>query len=324
MATMKNPKISVIIGTFNCSRYLPEAIESVLAQTYSDYEIIVVDDGSTDNTNEVVIPFRDRVQYIWQENRGVGSARNTGMRRASGEYVVFLDADDLLLPDKLALQADYLDRNPDVDIVYSDGYRFQIDANGRETREQFSECGLLIKSLGASAESLRILVVQNAFPPVAAMARLGGILEIGGFDEEKCFTTMEDWDLWYRLALNHQFAYLDAVVAMYRNLPASKSKSRERRKTALPYFQSKIEHSPGFATLSVQDRARAHFFWGVMDLDINAPERALAQFRKAMQSDPRNFYAPVAYLLTRVIGSRAALFYHLKRRLFGTRRLPGL
>jgi glycosyltransferase involved in cell wall biosynthesis len=284
----------------------------------------VVDDGSTDNTNLVVATYSDHVQYICQENQGASGARNTGIRYAHGDYAVFLDADDLLLPDKLRLQATFLDQNPNVDIVYSDGYVFRINGKGLQERQLFSACGKLIKSLGAPVESLRILVVQNAFPPIAAMVRLRCIREIGGFDDEKSLLTMEDWDLWYRLAMNHEFAYLDAVVALYRNLPTSKSKSRSRRKTAVPYLESKMERSPGFATLSTRARARVHFFWGVMDLENGEPQMAIARFRKAIQSDPRNFYASSAYLLTLLLGSRAAIFYKLKRRILGLRKLPGL
>jgi glycosyltransferase involved in cell wall biosynthesis len=89
------PKVSVIIPTYNSARYLPEAIESVLAQTYRDFEIVVIDDGSTDNTKEVVAPYLDRIIFLEVPNGGPAKARNRAIRKSSGEYVAFLDADDI-------------------------------------------------------------------------------------------------------------------------------------------------------------------------------------------------------------------------------------
>ena len=114
------PKVSVIIPAYNAARYLPEAIDSVLTQTYQDCEIILVDDGSTDDTAEVVSRYGTRVTYVQQSNQGVGAARNTGIDLARGDYLVFQDADDVLLPGKLEVQASFLDQHPDVDAVFSD------------------------------------------------------------------------------------------------------------------------------------------------------------------------------------------------------------
>ncbi len=321
---MGRPKVSVIIPTFNCAKYLPEAIESVLAQTYTDCEVIVMDDGSTDNTNQVVATYRDRVRYFYQENRGVGSARNTGIRYAQGDYVVFLDADDVLLPDKLETQASFLDQNANVDIVYSDGLLFRINSDGTEENRLLSASGLLNKSLGAPADSLAILAIENAFPPLVAMVRLRCVRDIGGFDEERSLMTLEDWDLWFRLAAKCQFAYLDSVLAKYRDWGGSTSKDWHRRKSAFLYMVPKFEATDSYANMPSRVKSRVLFFWGVMFLEYVEPQMAISRFKTAMQFDPGNLYARSAYLLTTVLGSRAVVFYHLKRRLFGTRKLPGL
>ena len=99
------PKVSVIIPTYNGAQYIKQAVDSVLAQTYDDYEIIVVDDGSTDDTAELLRPYGDRITYLYQENRKLPAARNTGIRTARGQYLAFLDSDNLFLPHKLAAQA---------------------------------------------------------------------------------------------------------------------------------------------------------------------------------------------------------------------------
>ena len=95
------PKVSVVIPTYNSSQFIVETLESVFAQTYKDYEIIVVDDGSTDNTKEVLQPYTSRIKYIYKENGGPASARNVGIKSAQGEYIAFLDSDDRWLPEKL-------------------------------------------------------------------------------------------------------------------------------------------------------------------------------------------------------------------------------
>ena len=109
--------ISVIIPTYNCGAFIKEALDSVFAQTYTDHEVIVVDDGSTDNTREVVGRFEDKVKYIHQENKGVSSARNTGIRNAGGRFMAFLDADDVWLPDKLELQMRAMSESDSIGIV---------------------------------------------------------------------------------------------------------------------------------------------------------------------------------------------------------------
>src|SRR5918996_212462 len=117
-------KVSVVIPTYNYGRYLPEAVESVLHQTFPDLEVIVVDDGSTDDTRELIGRFGDKVCYIYQRNQGLPAARNTGIRAARGEYVGFLDSDDLWLPGKLALQVPRLDSRQAVGLVYADALFF--------------------------------------------------------------------------------------------------------------------------------------------------------------------------------------------------------
>ncbi|HEY9623084.1 MAG TPA: glycosyltransferase family A protein [Crinalium sp.] len=122
------PRVSVIIPAYNGDRYIAETIESVLHQTYSDYKIIVIDDGSKDNTRQAVEPYLQRLRYIYQENQGVAAARNHGLRLAQGEFIAFLDQDDVLRPDKLAAQVAYLDANPQIGMVHSGWQR--IDHRG--------------------------------------------------------------------------------------------------------------------------------------------------------------------------------------------------
>jgi glycosyltransferase involved in cell wall biosynthesis len=122
--------ISAIITTFNCETYLGQAIESILNQTVAADEIIVVDDGSSDGSAELVRRYGSRVLYLWQSNRGPGAARNLGIRVAQGELLAFLDSDDLWLPRKLELQMAALDRDPDIDLVFGQMVQFRDDEPG--------------------------------------------------------------------------------------------------------------------------------------------------------------------------------------------------
>jgi glycosyltransferase involved in cell wall biosynthesis len=114
------PRVSVVIPTYNCERFLERAIRSVLAQTYRDYELIIVDDGSTDGTQSVVAGYGDAVRYMYHPNQGASAARNSAISQATGEFIAYLDADDLWSPNKLALQVEYLDEHPTCGFVHTE------------------------------------------------------------------------------------------------------------------------------------------------------------------------------------------------------------
>ena len=119
------PKVSVNIPVYNGKEYIRETLESVLKQTYSDFEIIIIDDGSTDETSQIIKEYNDpRIKYFFQENQGIGKARNAAIRKSGGEYIAFLDQDDLWLPDKLAEQITFIEKRSDLGLVFSDSIFF--------------------------------------------------------------------------------------------------------------------------------------------------------------------------------------------------------
>ena len=118
----ETPQISVIIPAYNCDRYVEQAVESVINQTYPADEIIIIDDGSQDNTRQVLQPYSNYIHYVYQENQGVSVARNHGLKLARGEFIVFLDADDIFLPNKLATQLAVFQAKPQLGLVQS-GWR---------------------------------------------------------------------------------------------------------------------------------------------------------------------------------------------------------
>ena len=196
------PKVSVIIPTFNRAAFLESAIESVLNQTYNDFEIIIVDDNSSDNTYEVVASFKDvRIKYIrHRENKGVSAARNTAIRVCKGKYIAFLDDDDEWVPEKLQKQVELQDKSSsNICGVYSD--RVIID---RLSNKIISK-GL--QSNKVRGNLLSQLVMHNQINTCTVLLRKRCLDDVGLFDETISY--MEDRDLWIRLSLNWDFEYID-------------------------------------------------------------------------------------------------------------------
>lgn len=202
--------VSVIIPTYNYSRYVGHAIDSVLAQTLPVHEIIVVDDGSTDDTESVLAPYRDKVRVIHQQNRGVAAARNAGVANSSGELVAFLDADDMWLPTKIERQVARLLAEPEIAMVHC-GMR-EVDPAGKtvSTYTQGQD--------GWIADEL-LLLERGAVvgPGSTALVRRSAFDAIDGFDEEKDLHPSEDWEFSYRLARRYKIGFIPELLVNYRN-----------------------------------------------------------------------------------------------------------
>lgn len=206
------PKVSVIIPTCNRSRYLCETIDSVLAQTYRDFEIIVVDDGSTDDTAEIIKRYGDNLRYIYQKNQGISEAMNTGIRNSQSEYFVVLDDDDLWLPDFLETQVAVLDQRSESAFVCSAAY--VIDPEGEIDRQ----------SVGGALRdrSFEDLLKDNFIFSSTTLIRRTCFEAVGYLDRD--LKIVQDWDLWLRLAKKYRFEYSDKLIAKYRVHPRNVSK----------------------------------------------------------------------------------------------------
>jgi glycosyltransferase involved in cell wall biosynthesis len=202
--------VSVVIPTYNRAAYIADAIRSVLAQPVQDIEVIVADDGSTDDTPEVVAQFGSAVTYVPLPHRGQPAAtRNGGLRVAGGEFAAFLDSDDLFLPDKLEMQLAALRVHPQGGLVYSDGIFFRDDP-ARPTGHVLD--GLPTPSGNVFAELLR----GNFLAPATVLIRRACLEAVGFFDERPDFFAVEDYDLWLRIAAQFQFVYAPGDVAAIR------------------------------------------------------------------------------------------------------------
>ena len=214
--------VSLVIATFNHARLLAEAIDSALAQTLDAVDVVVVDDGSTDDTPAVLGRYGGRIRVLRQPNRGLAAARNAGLAAARGAYVAFLDADDVLAPTKLAEQVAVLERQPNVGWTYCD-VLIETVATGAKARasERFGY-GARVLDGWLFPE----LIHGNFIPAIAPLVRRTVLDVAGGFDER--LTALEDWDLWLRLALIAPARYTSAVLASYRVQPGGMSEDRSR------------------------------------------------------------------------------------------------
>lgn len=194
-----SPLVSVIMPAYNAERYIAESINSVCAQTYPDWELIVIDDGSTDNTASVVrrLATADtRIHLITQPNGGPARARNAGIAVARGDLVAFLDSDDLWVPHKLTAQIVAIDSEA-VDLVFSDGWIFPEDEVAAETQSFWMVAGRF-----SGAEMFRLGFAGNRISVLSVLARRDALARVGFFDEDVRVSSCEDYDLWMRLAEN--------------------------------------------------------------------------------------------------------------------------
>jgi glycosyltransferase involved in cell wall biosynthesis len=233
------PAVSAIITTFNYARYLPRAIESVLAQTFKDFEIVIVDDGSTDNTKEVVERYDGRVIYHYQTNRGPGASKNAGLKLATGKYIQFLDADDTIAPSKFEKQVSVFEGSDDIDVVYSD--YLAVDYHGKEVPNV--RLVLFPDFFGNLNEVDRLL--HECFILVhTPLVRASVLKKENGLDETPGMS--EDWDLWLRLAVKgYKFRSLPDVLAIYHkhdsSLTVSSEKLYTRRRLLVDKFTSELK-----------------------------------------------------------------------------------
>ncbi len=202
--------ISVVMPTYNRRNYIRESLDSVLAQDFSDFEVIVVDDGSTDGTEEAVRLYEGRIRYIRQENRGAGVARNVGIRNARGAYIAFMDSDDLSRPNHLKSLYSFLDENPEFAMVVGNGgylggkYRYRSAIISPKRVKRLEERGVTVKDLFDG----RVIRLQGT------MTRKSVLEEVGLLDE--WFRMSYDLDLALRIVKNHQIGFINEEIYLWR------------------------------------------------------------------------------------------------------------
>jgi len=223
----QSPAVSVVIATFNRAEYLPATIDSVLNQSFQDFELIVVDDGSTDNTRAVVECYGSRLKYRYQSNHGASSARNLGVRHARAPWIAFQDSDDLPLPNHLASLYEYVHKFPECGMVFANGNYLSGAAQSRGKQSiiqpaksrQLAEKGVRLVDLFEKS----ILRVQAALISKQAYDSLGG--------HDESLRICMDLDLGFRMLMNFPVAYLDQELFSYRIHAGNIGRNEELRLT---------------------------------------------------------------------------------------------
>ncbi|CAD0226083.1 glycosyltransferase [Planktothrix agardhii 1806] len=254
------PKISVIIPVYNGEKTIQKTIESVLQQTWQDFELIVINDGSQDATLEILSSIQDpRLRILSYSNAGLASSRNRGITEATGEYISFLDADDLWTPDKLEAQFQALEEHPEAAVAYS--WTDYIDQSS-----QFLHSGRHITINGNVYQHLLVNnFLENGSNP---LIRKQALNQVGGFDSS--INSVADWDMWLRLAAGYQFVAVPLPQILYRVSARSmssqiKNQERECLKVIEKAFKSAPESQQNLKCLSLSNLYKYLTFKAIED-----------------------------------------------------------
>jgi glycosyltransferase involved in cell wall biosynthesis len=255
--------VSVVMPVWNGAAFLPLAIDSLLAQSYPSWELVVIDDGSTDATPEVVRGYRDdRIKYFRQENRGQAAALNAGLDRATGEFVTTLDADDWLPVESLAARVARFGERPGADVVYGDGT--YVDAQGAPL-QRFTE----LMPAGGAGDVFDTLVVSPFYGTGATVLIRRAVLLRTGQRYDEAIVWCQDWDFYIRLAAGTSWDFAPALSINYRVHEAGMTLSMPsgRRLESLIRLRRKVLAMPRFAEVTAEQRER--FFYDVLVRDLD-------------------------------------------------------
>ena len=233
MQTDRSDLVSIIIPCYNASAYIAEAINSVLSQTYKCIEIIVVNDGSTDNSEKIIKTFNNSVIYKCQNNQGVAAARNTGYRSSKGEYICFLDADDWFYPENIDKKINYLKTNPEIGLVHS---IVEI------TDENLVSTGKYLKGKAGDDLTQSLLNFELPIPcPSNVLIKRDVLNKIGLFDVN--LSTSADFELWLRACSLYQTGMINEVGIKYRQHSSNMFSNKNLYQKDTQYIIDK--HAPG-------------------------------------------------------------------------------
>jgi glycosyltransferase involved in cell wall biosynthesis len=284
MTTNGPPQISVIIPAYNAEGLIGSTLDSVLDQTYQDFEILVVDDGSTDGTGEVVQSYGEPVRYRRKENGGTASARNVGLQEARGEYVAFLDADDRWYPTKLERQMSLHEAHPDLAWSYTDSYL--VDAESGTILVRKSQV-----RPRTGGDVLRPLLRGNFIAPSTLVVRRSVFDTVGTFDESAFYHSAEDWELWMKIAARHPIYFLNEPLVETRQHTGRKTKTMDLDRALverLTIIQEAVDRNPDrLADAQEEAQSRVLLNFGRKWMEREERGRARTLFARALRHDPR-------------------------------------
>jgi glycosyltransferase involved in cell wall biosynthesis len=303
------PLASVVIPAFNASAFVTKAIESVLLQTYPHVEVIVVDDGSSDGTMQVLLPYENQIQIYRQRNKGPAAARNQALAAVRGQYIMFLDADDSILPQKLSKQVQLLERNPaigwtycDIEYVNGEGQRLYLASERFSYANRTSLDGILFDQ-----------ILRGNFIPVhAPLIRRDSLFAVAPFDEDKRLIGVEDWDLFLRLSSRYVALYSPEVLAKCVVHPGSLSADPKAREYRRFYLLDKTirNHNRDIRALGITGLkviADTHNWFAYKLLEAGRWKEAVHRLFRSLAAYPLQRRAPWALLLALIQGARSLL-----------------
>lgn len=285
------PLISVIIPCYNQAQFLPDAVNCLIQQTYVNWECIIVNDGSTDNSAKVAEDFIQidaRIRVINQKNKGLSSARNTGLNNASGAYIQFLDADDKLERQKLETHCNYLQANPNIGIVFGDARYFTTQNPELRDFGLSLDYAWILRRWNATGTLTEKLLADNLFPVCCPLIRKSVFDIVGKWNV--ILEAHEDWEFWLRCAINHiEMAYIDCDdgLALIRMHPESMSTDRSRM------FRTNLQMRSIIGKMLNDPKLRSlNFKHGTKTLKLAYPKQYNSELLKLMVS---NFTVPVFF-----------------------------
>ena len=279
------PKVSVIIPTYNREEFIVETINSVLNQTYKDFEIIVVDDGSTDKTKQKLEPFKSKIKLIEQKNSERAVARNNGVKNSSGEYTAFLDSDDIWTEDKLEKQVELLDSRPDAVLTY--GQCLRINEQGEKIKSAKRQLE------GFSGEVFENLLMRNFIASPTPMIKRKYFEKTTGFQTK--YIPYEDWEFWLRFSLIGKFYFLEQPFAYYRIHKSQSVKlvqAEKIEKVTSLLLEDSFKLKENIDTVKNKSLGLANLRFCYWYLLSNQHEKAKEKLKKAKELNPKSFFDP--------------------------------
>lgn len=315
MPCLSEPTVSVIVAAYNAERYISETLKSIFAQTFTDFEVIVVDDGSTDRTPDIVHE-HPGVHYLRQVNQGQPAARNAGIRAARGRYLSFLDADDLWLPLKLEKQVSYLLNHSDAKWVYCDAVLFDSDMHrvlGRIGKEVTLHAGDVLNQL------FLLSFIPSPTPVIAREV----FEEVGLFDESPALRIGEDWNMWLRIAARYPLGVVREPLALVRvhscSMTQAASAHAVYRSKRNIVEQSAAQNKERLHDLKPRALAALAVGAGLRHLRSGRSREARTMFIEAARQRPSSIYS-YCYIASTYMPAFAPAALHMFRRWFQSRR----
>ena len=315
------PCCSIIIPAYNAIKYLPDTLESVLKQTFTDFEILIINDGSSDNVVEWFTNITDPgIKLISQSNQGVSAARNTGIAEAKGEYIAFLDADDLWSPTKLEKQLQCFANNPSLGLVHT--AMTLVDEKGNSLGRTFTS--------NVEGDALKLLLENNTIVTSSVIVRRNCLTTVGEFNIN--LNSSEDWELWVRIASRYPIGLIKEPLVFYRQHPENTTKNWQMLEQDLYSIEQVFQSVPqelSYLKNRTYANAKIYLAWKALQTGYSKQaadfrNQAVKHYFKLLLS-PQIMRLSLAIALSGIFGNKGlnriqSLIYSIRRR-FSTVKL---